>query len=89
MASTRDDDEVECPVCCNELDLTDRSIRYCECGCKFIQLNIYIEGKGVCGIMGVKWLDCSVAAMCAHAFVDVDVRVVLQFVLVCGAIIKY
>eukprot|EP00890_Picochlorum_soloecismus_P000031 jgi/Picsp_1/1028/NSC_04512-R1_ccr4-not transcription complex subunit len=32
MASTRDDDEVECPVCCNDLDLTDRSIRYCECG---------------------------------------------------------
>lgn len=23
----------ECPVCCNELDLTDKSIRYCECGC--------------------------------------------------------
>lgn len=47
MASTRDDDEVECPVCCNELDLTDRSIRYCECGCKFVQLKIYTMIKGV------------------------------------------
>jgi hypothetical protein len=33
--SSRDDsdEEVEeCPVCCNDLDLTDKSIRYCECG---------------------------------------------------------
>jgi len=63
MASTRDDDEVECPVCCNDLDLTDRSIRYCECGCKFIQYKMDIVVKGVYGPVGVKWLDCCSAAM--------------------------
>ena len=31
---TYKEEETDCPVCCNELDLTDRSIQYCECGCK-------------------------------------------------------
>ena len=25
----------DCPLCCTELDLTDRSIQYCACGCEW------------------------------------------------------
>jgi len=35
VAGDSDIESVECPLCCQELDLTDRSIQYCECGCKF------------------------------------------------------
>ena len=28
------DDEELCPLCCTELDVTDRAIQYCECGCE-------------------------------------------------------
>ena len=28
------DDAADCPLCCAELDLTDRSIQYCGCGCE-------------------------------------------------------
>lgn len=24
----------DCPLCCTELDVTDRAIQYCECGCE-------------------------------------------------------
>ncbi|EFN58458.1 hypothetical protein CHLNCDRAFT_20051, partial [Chlorella variabilis] len=26
------EDSVDCPLCCTELDVTDRAIQYCECG---------------------------------------------------------
>lgn len=28
------DEEELCPLCCTELDVTDRAIQYCECGCE-------------------------------------------------------
>jgi hypothetical protein len=28
------EDSVDCPLCCTELDVTDRAIQYCECGCE-------------------------------------------------------
>ncbi len=37
MSST--EEEADCPICCNDLDLTDRSIQYCACGCKSHPLN--------------------------------------------------
>ena len=29
------EESAECPLCCTELDLTDRSIQYCGCGCEW------------------------------------------------------
>jgi hypothetical protein len=28
------EDSIDCPLCCTELDITDRAIQYCECGCE-------------------------------------------------------
>lgn len=33
-AGHRMEDSVDCPLCCTELDVTDRAIQYCECGCE-------------------------------------------------------
>lgn len=33
-ATMDSDDEELCPLCCTELDVTDRAIQYCECGCE-------------------------------------------------------
>lgn len=33
MSGSEYEDSAECPLCCAELDLTDRSIQYCDCGC--------------------------------------------------------
>jgi hypothetical protein len=33
-ASDYGSEDVDCPLCCTELDLTDRSIQYCSCGCE-------------------------------------------------------
>lgn len=29
------EDALDCPLCCTELDVTDRAIQYCECGCEW------------------------------------------------------
>ena len=41
MSSTEEDAE-DCPICCNDLDLTDRSIQYCACGCKWTLFRLHI-----------------------------------------------
>ena len=30
----RMEEAADCPLCCTELDVTDRAIRFCECGCE-------------------------------------------------------
>lgn len=35
MTSSDYGDAPDCPLCCTELDLTDRSIQYCSCGCEY------------------------------------------------------
>lgn len=34
------DDTVDCPLCCAELDVTDRAIQYCECGCAWADVAV-------------------------------------------------
>jgi len=32
VSESESEEDTECPVCCNDLDVTDKHMRYCECG---------------------------------------------------------
>jgi len=64
-----DDDDLTCPLCCEELDLSDQNFLPCKCGyqvCMFCWYRIKENSNGLCPACRTPYADDP------HAFAAVD-----------------